>query len=756
MRVPLSLLRSFVPVAVPLDQLALRINARVSEVESVERPPSRQAFSGVVGVRLVAALEQRDGHTRWQIEGGQAIVVGDKFGVVAGQVYAAVLAGSALPDGTAVGARTVAGLASEGMLVSEAMLGIGKEAARPVYFSDVPASTYDALELDDAVLVLDLEPNRPDLYSLAGVARDVSAIWGLSYSKPPRADVGGLPEGEVPLIRLQSPRARRYEAVLVEGVTVAASPQWLQNAVRKLGMRSINNVVDAANLVMLETGQPLHTFNANALQSGEIVLRMATPGESITTLDGVARELTDECLLVCDGARPVAIAGVMGNADSEVQIGTTRVLIEGAAFDMACVRRASRRLSLRTEASTRFEKGLPLCTVREAIERLVYLLTEVAGGRAVAQRVAGIDPPANTTIVVDRSVLLGRLGLSLPDDQVDAIFRGLGFGVVGNEVVVPETRPDVKIPEDLVEEIGRIHGYEHVPSTAPAMPLVSPRDNPVLQTARRLRRVLGAVGWDEVYLPCWIGNTEVARFNLDRSSLIALLNPIAENYAYFRPTALPALCEAAEQNRKELTSFAIYEVGRVYSRNASGAIVERSHAAGITVGTDLLAVRDALLEFAGLSGLSKGISRPEHPHFHPGRSLAIGAWAQVGELHPRLVRELGFREAPIAFSLDLEGVASSRAPVVRYAPPSRFPVIDLDLNVEVPARVESAALLVAVPEHPLLQRASVRDVYGLPVGSRVTLSFRFGSAERSLAIEEANQALDTVRFAMRERGWVPA
>ncbi len=608
----------------------------------------------------------------------------------------------------------------------------------------------------DVVLVFDLEPNRPDLYSLLGHARDVAAIYDLPLCSPPLADLSGLPPLPSPSVDLQTPRAVRYEALLLEGVRVGPSPEWLATAVTKLGMRPVNNVVDAANLAMLEMGQPLHTFDADRLSGPAIVLRMATDGEAITTLDGTRRVLTSECLLVCDGERPVAIAGVMGDASSEVSPGTTRVLVECAAFDMATVRRASRRLSLRTEASTRFEKGLPVSGVRPAMSRLAYLLAEVAGARAVALSAVGADDPPPARIPVDADEIRRRLGMDVPDDAMQRYFRALGFGVGPGWVEVPESRPDLRIAQDLVEEVGRVHGYEHVRSEAPVMPLAAPSENPLVATAHRFRRCLGAIGWDEVYLPVWIGDADVDRLGLDREALVKLINPIAEDYTYFRSTVLPALLEAAVQNAKEYDDFAIYEVGRVYGREPSGALVERAHAAGLATGHDVLRVRDAILAFARAQGCDEQLSRPEHAHLHPGRTVGVGSFAVVGELHPRLVREYGLRRPPVVFSVDLEACLHARPGVVRYAPPHRFPTVDLDLNVEVGPRVEAGRLLAALPSLPLLREARVADVYALPEGARVTLAFRFGALERSLTLEEAAAGLDAVRGALRERGWSPS
>ncbi|MDP2308157.1 MAG: phenylalanine--tRNA ligase subunit beta [Pseudomonadota bacterium] len=772
MRVPVSVLRKLVPLPADLDSLVHTMNARVSEVEHVIRFPARAAFAGVSIVEAVRPVQRQGEHTRWEMVGGHHIVVGDRFGVEAGGRYAAVLAGRALPDGTAIDEKPVAGMASDGALVSEAMLGIGKDAARPLGFGPdtaLDANAWDALELDDVVLEFDLEPNRPDLYSLLGMARDAAAIWSHAVLHPAALDLATLPRASTPRIELRTPRARGYLAVAMTGVKVGPSPQWLQNVVRKLGMRPINNVVDAANLAMFELGQPLHTFDAKRLHSGAIVLRMAEPGEKITTLDAVERSLTDECLLVCDGERPVAIAGVMGDATSEVDAGTTDVLIESAAFDMAAVRRASRRLALRSEASLRFEKGLPFGGLHRGAARLAWLLGEVAGATPVSLTEVGEAPPPAAGIRVDRARIRSRLGMDVPDTEIDRILTAAGATLEGGVAYPPEFRPDLRIFEDLIEEVGRVFGYDHVRAEAPRVELQNPRANPSVVVARRARRVLTAAGWDEVYLPVWIGDAEVERFGYDAAGLVKLINPLAENLVYFRPSVLPALVEAAVQNRKELTRFGIFEVGKVWSRGADGALVERAHLAGIAMGEPLLAVRDVLLAFGAASGASLELQRPlpgqeGEPAFHPGRSFTLGdagpsgRWASAGELHPRLVRAFGLREAPVAFAVDLQALFGLVPAPVRFVAPPRFPSVEFDLNVTVPPKTEVATVLGAVPRTTNLLSSGVVDIYELPAGgvesgARLTLRFVFNAGDRSLTQEEGASAMEAVRGALAGRGW---
>ncbi len=777
MRIPLSqLMRCFDDAdqarlaAIPVAEFARVLNARVSEVEHIHRHPERERFADVRIVEAVEALERREGFTRWRTVGGAAIVVDDKFGFTTGMRAAAVMAGGRVPDGTRIEPRRVGGMESDGVLISEAQLGVGKDTARPLYFApetEITADPWLALGGAEVIFEFDLEPNRPDLFSLSGVAKDVGAIWGFPVRLPEGPALGELPA--LPLqIRLESPRARRYAGLSMHGVVVAPSPQWLQNAVRGFGMRALNNVVDAANLVMLELGQPLHTFDAARVLGDAIVLRMAAPGEVLTTLDGVARTLTDECLLVCDGtdaiSRPVAIAGVMGDASSEVDAATTELIVESAAFDMAAVRRASRRLSLRTEASLRFEKGLPVGSVLPALQRFAGLMRELCGAQCVALSAVGEPTPGPIPVAYDRARIRERLGMDIADGEMDRLLTASGLVVDGDVAMAPEARPDLRIPQDLVEEIGRLHGYEHVNSVAPLLALRPPEPAAAVRVARASRQVLRAAGFDEVYLPVWIGAEEIERFRLDPARLIHLINPLASDLTTFRTTALPALLAACVQNRKELTQFAMFEVGRIYRRipgvDTAGAIDERQHLAGLALGRDLLEVRDVLIQLGRALGAGVEISRPSTPDFslsdvlHPGRSLCLGqGWATVGELHPRLVRAVGLRETPVVFWADLEQLLGVRPPAVRFTPPARHPSVVLDLNVTVPARVEAQAVLAAVPPIPGLVTADVVDVYPLADGARLTLRITWNATDRSLTAEEAAGSMLRVREALGSAGF---
>lgn len=753
MRVPVSLLRRMAPVhtgegPVPVEVLAEVMNARVSEVEHIHRFPTREALAGCT--------------TRLRPDGQRVVLH---------------------PDGREA---------------TEASLGIGAEAAAPLCLApDVgeSADLHTALELDDAVLEFDLEPNRPDLFSLLGMARDAAAIWD-SALYPPAAEARTWPESALRLAVQAVDRVPRYVAVELSGVKVGPSPQWLQNAVRKLGMRPINNVVDATNLVMMELGEPMHTFDRGRIQSGVIGLRMARTGETMTTLDGVQRVLTDECLLVVDGdpavgrgGVPVALAGIMGSEGSGIRPDTTEVLIEAASFDMATVRRASRRLSLRTEASLRFEKGLPQAGVGPAVQRLVALLEEVCGPEVtVLGRVEHWPtPPHPRRIGVDTDRIRQRMAMDLSDDRIHRILTSSGCTVDRRAhsngarwtVTVPEHRPDLAIAEDLDEEVGRIHGYEHVDARLPLAQLRPVRPNPWFVGASRTREALLAWGLDEVALSAWLSDQELQTYGLpapgDASPLVELSNPLNVELRYFRPSALPAVIDAVRENRKLFSAFGLFEIGRVYHRSAEGTIVERPSLCGAVLdpasqaqGGAFYRVRDALLDLGRQLGVElrveTTIPQPQALWatpwlLHPGRRAALvdGTGQQVGvfgELHPASTRAADLREAPTLFSVDL-GLLQDQLDRQRrrFHPPPRFPGVQAHLNLLAPARLTARELLGRV-QAPDLVHKDVRDVWtgkGVPEGQRrLTLELEFLLADRSLTHVEVMERLQVVAQGLRQ------
>lgn len=788
MRVPVSLLKSFVDIPVSVEELADLMNGRIAEVEHIVRFPSREALSGVCVATLVEIEDENDDWALWRCalpQGTKRIVVGKKYGVAAGETYAAIAEGSRTPSGEEVLTREVGGFTSEGMLVSESMLGIGEESAQPLSFGpdiDPAAQPYDLLELDDAILEFDLEPNRPDLFSLLGMARDLSAIFNGGLCRPSRisTDWDTLPESELRVDIQATDRVQRYAGLEVSGVTVAPSPQWLQNAVRKLGMRPINNVVDAANLAMLEFGQPMHTFDRKSLKTSTIGLRMARNEETITTLDGEERSLTDECLLVTDGDTPIALAGVMGDAHSEIAPTTTDLFIESATFDMATVRRASRRLSLRTESSLRFEKGLPTSQVLPAMARLAHLLTVVGGAQVRVGR--GLDvfpnPPEPKVLDFSPDEARARMGMPVPDATIRERFERLGIEVDNNwRTVLPDFRPDLNIQADLNEEVGRIQGYESVVAEPPAAPLHPPRENPIYTKGFQLRSALNGAGFDEVYLGIWVGDQEIQDYRLNRDALLDLKNPLTSDLTHFRPTALPDLLKAVGLNRKNYDTVRLFEIAKVYQRT-DGAIDERHHLSGAwsaagpdADGTRFYQTRDALLDALSSIGASVTLGRPSniderwHLHtFHPGRWAALQLEGEVigilGEIHPAWVKLADLPEAPVTFHVDLQSLLRIQPEVPRFSAPARYPSVEYHLNVLAPQHTYVQDVLAQIGEASLdcLVRHTLRAVYtgqGVPADKkRLTLELEFNHAQRSLTHEETLSQVQSLRPRLESAGLV--
>jgi len=788
MRVPVSLLSAFVDIPLEPNALADLMNGRIAEVEHVLRPPARDALADLCVAQLLHLVDENEEWALWRCalpQGEAEIVVGKKYGVQAGGFFAAIPVGGTLPDGSEVTVRKVGGFSSEGLLVSESMLGIGEEAATPLAFSptiDRMAHPYELLELDDAVLEFDLEPNRPDLFSLLGMARDLSAIFGEEVRMPTCApqDWDALPESEL-AIKIHAPeKVTRYAALEVSGVQVGPSPQWLQNAMRKFGMRPINNVVDAANLAMLEFGQPMHTFDRRSLKSGEIGLRMARNGEKLTTLDGVERVLTDECLLVTDGDTPIALAGVMGDTHSEITEATQDLLIESATFDMATVRRCSRRLSLRTESSLRFEKGLPCSQVLPAMARLAQLLKEIGGPAVRIGRHVDVhpNPPAPKRLTFSPDEARARMGMDIPDDIIRARFARLGIELDADwQAVLPDFRPDLNIQADLNEEVGRIQGYEHVKAEPPSAPLAVPRQNPVYRKGFALRHALNGAGFDEVYLGIWVGQREIDQYQLDAKALLALKNPLTSDLTHFRPTALPDLLNAVRLNRKSRDEVRLFEIAKIYLKGPDG-IDERHHLSGafVSPGTDTAGARfydtrDALVAALACLGVELALSRPDsmdtrwHLHtFHPGRWAALSFQGEIigilGEVHPAWVKIANLQEAPVTFHVDLQGLLGVHPTVPRFTAPPRYPSVEYHLNVLAPQDTFAQVVLAKIQQANLdnLVRHTLRAVYtgqGVPENKkRLTLELEFNHTERSLTHEEALQQVQRLRPNLESAGLV--
>lgn len=729
--------------------------------------------------------------------------------VDAGQKVPVALVGAALPGDLKIKRAKLRGVESQGMICSAKELGLNdkllpKEIQEGILVlppaTPVGADAVSLLGIDDAVLDLDLTPNRSDALSMIGVAYEVAALLGRDVRLPDVSEGAAVDGSRVAsdVVRVEIDAADdcpHYAARVVEGVTIGPSPLWLQNRLMAAGVRPINNVVDVTNFVMLEYGQPLHAFDADALAGGGSVVRVrhAREGERLTTLDGVDRELAPHMLLITDGERGIALAGVMGGLATEVSAGTTRVLLESARFAGRSVRRTSRELGLRSEASLRFEKEVNPEAVIPALNRAASLLCALAGGRVLAGHAEALmDSPAPRAVPLTVARVNDMLGTSLTGLQIRAIFARLGFAVAGNEeafeVTAPLRRGDMTRDVDLIEEVARLYGYDNIPVT-----LVRGDTTPGALTksqriARETRRVLTGAGLHEAVTYSLSAEGRSGAFDglFESSGLVRLAMPMSEERSALRTSLLPHLLEAVAHNRNHgAFDAALFELGSVFLTDEAGPLTalprERKTLAAVltgarsapnwTAGTgarekvDFYDLKGKLERLTSHLGIETAYERSAPGGFHPGRTADVFAVSpsgarvrlgRIGQLHPELQAEWELEDAYV-FELDFEALVDAAVLRANYSPLPRYPAATRDIAVVVDRGVPAGELAATVREAggAVLESVRVFDVYtGERLGAdkkSVALALVYRHAERTLQDEEVTAAHGAVTQALAER-----
>ncbi|MCR4391684.1 MAG: phenylalanine--tRNA ligase subunit beta [Candidatus Acetothermia bacterium] len=761
MRASLRWLAEYVELPkIPVEDLAERLTLAGLEVERTET----YAAEGVV-VGRVAASEPHPkaaGLSVCQVEVGRegyTVVCGAANVEVGGLVPLAV-PGARLPGGE-VTTATIRGVRSRGMILSRQELGLEAKSGGiwnlPAGL-EAGADLAPLLEFPDTVLTLKITSNRPDLLGLYGIAREVSALFRTDLREPDLAFPEEGPEaGALTAVEVESAvDCPRYIARLVLDVRPWASPLPLQARLLKAGMRPLTFVVDVTNYVMLEFGHPLHAFDHGKLAEGRIVVRRARPGERIRTLDGVDRALTTEVLVIADGARPVAVAGVMGGADTEVHDGTRTVLLEAASFSPARVRRGGRALGLRTEASLRFERDLPPETADLASRRCCALFARHAPVRIARGAVDAYLAPGRTPVVALRKARLNAvLGTTVPEAEVASGLARLGLAVEDRgdrwEARVPPFRRDLAREIDLIEEVARLYGYDRIPAVPP---VVAPRvgtKEPREGFADRVREVLVALGLTEVYsfglVPA--GEAEVR-----------LRNPMAQGQDGLRASLLPGLLAAVRENlESQAPGVALFEVGRVFAW--AGDEVHEDERVGVALAgrpptplagkaeyapADLKGVLDALL--AALRVPEVELAPCADDRLHPARRASVVLAGRtvgwLGELAPELVQDLPGGRRALALELELAPLAAA-ARAVQYKPVPRSPAARRDLSLLVPRDVPEGEVRAAILGEALVESAFLYDLYqgpGVPAGQiSLTYELAFRDPARTLSSEEVDAAV---------------
>lgn len=644
---------------------------------------------------------------------------------------------------------------------------------------------------DDFVFDIDLTSNRPDCLSHVGVAREVSVIEGRPLGYPvadielPAEQIAGRAE-EFTAVEIEDPElCPRYAARVIRGVKIGPSPQWLVDRLAAVGQRSINNVADITNFVLLELGQPLHAFDLDTLAEHRIVVRRARAGEKLKTLDGVERELDTEMLMICDGAGPVAVGGVMGGEATEISDLTTNVLIESAYFQSASVRRTAKKLGLATEASYRFERGVDFAGIRRAQDRCVQLICELAGGIATTDTIDVIKhEPSAPTVALRPERARALTGLEFTDEDIRRILIGLGFseqldlvddGTGTIKFTAPSWRGDIGIEEDLIEEVARHVGYDKLRDQLPPAHGAGELQ-PAEPQKRALRYALAGMGYDEAISYSFINTAHDHRFELipefqaqgnDPNVFIELRDSIIEGAVRMRPTLLPGLLDAVRHNVNHGTrDVCLFEIGRLFlaGNNPGELPIEREALGMIATGGDLQAGRAGAvreLDFYDLKGaLETAVAAMHLPelkfaeahvrHLRPGQSAVVSdVYGQpvgtIGRLTDAVAQEFKFRQPIYVAELDLTTLLNMPAVPARYAPLPRFPSVVRDVSVLVARRVTVMELIDALntataPEWKGAEWVDTYEGKGVPEGQRsVTLRLSYQAEDRTLRDEEVEQ-----------------
>ena len=814
MRVPYSWLTEYCDPGLPVEELAELIALRTTEVERISHvgPPSAEGF--VVGrVVSVESHPNADRLSVCQVEAGDAArtIVCGAPNVAAGQLVPVALPGATLPGGQKLGQAKLRGVTSDGMILSETELEVGEDADGIVVLDGEfkPGTPLaEVLPVAEPVLELEVNSNRVDCLGVYGIAREVHAFSGAPLGPPPwegEAEATGEADAtHYASVTVEVPElCPRFTARVLTDVTIGPSPLWLKARLIAAGQRPINNVVDITNYVMLMTAQPLHAFDLDRVPEGALIVRTASDGEKMTTLDGLERTFDSQAVLVCDCNGPSGIAGIMGGAVSEVSDSTRRVLLEVATWNGVNILRTSRRLGLRSEASNRFEKQLhPELAIRA--QRIASrLLVDLCGARLVPGTIdvaAEPPPPRRPRLRAGRAESL--LGMRIEPEQCATYLDRLGFGT-GREdgdivAEVPAHRYyDVSREADLIEEVGRIHGYdEHLPATLPQVAGQGGRLTREQMLRRRAEDVVRDLGFDGIVALSLIGPGLPDRLRLggddQRAAPLRASNPLSLDHSELRTTLLGSLLDVAQYNlARGADRVAVSETGRAYlarGESAAGGVLggvfagerpapafEPQCIAVLAVGplapqswdsqarpADFFAVKGVLEALAGQLGADIELEADTQPFLHPGRSAKVvvggleAGW--LGEVHPLVCREWDI-EAAAGFQIGLaELVAASPFGNEAYEDVTTYPAVYQDLAIVVDDEVTAARVRRAVMEGggELLRSAHVFDLYrGEQVGEgRKSLALRleFRAPDRTLTDAEVTERRDAIKAALAEIG----
>jgi phenylalanyl-tRNA synthetase beta chain len=773
-------IKEFVDCDLPAEELSHLLTMLGLEVERMEIVGG--GMDDVVVAQVTEKLQHpnADKLSLCKVDNGRELltIVCGAQNFKAGDKVALAQIGAVLPGDFKIKRSKIRGEESFGMLCSDKELGLAAESDGIMILPEdfvLGTPLFDALGTKDVIFEIGLTPNRADCLSVVGVAREIAAKLGKKVHYPGlEVEETGAPIDGIASVTIDSPElCPRYTARHISGCTLAPSPAWLANRLRAAGIRSINNIVDVTNYVLLEYGHPLHAFDFRLLSGGRIIVAAAGEAEPFGTLDGAQRLLTTSDLTIRDAEKAVALAGIMGGGNSEIGEGTTEVLLESAYFDPSAIRRTSKRLGIHTESSHRFERGTDVAGLTRALDRAASLIAELSGG-SIAKGVIDVYPePIEPRVISARLDRINAVsGLSLSAAEVRDIFERLEFEVTEQQVGefrvrVPLFRVDLEREIDLVEEVVRLNGFEKVPVTLPRAAVLSDLPSDALRLTLRLKELLVSQGLSEVINYSFVAPSSCDRILLPaddfRSQGVKLLNPISDELSVMRTTLLPGLLETAVKNISFRTlNLRIFEMRRIYIPTAGNDLPDEP----LYLSALLTGKRDpegwnqpkGEIDFFDLKGIVENIlgdlnvtsggyqADQLDPYYHPGKACRIVCGnkqlGSFGELHPTVQENYGIASPLYYLELNFEALIGARKKRDSAQVPSRFPSTFRDIAMLLPREVPAGDVIACVKNVKAAELEGVElfDLYtggNIPQGEKsIAIRVRYGSRERTLTDDE--------------------
>ncbi|MFH1709998.1 MAG: phenylalanine--tRNA ligase subunit beta [bacterium] len=780
MKVPLQWLKEYIKVGLVPEALADKLTMAGLEVGAIEYH-GRSISDVVVGkVKAAERHATKPDIMICQVDTGIKIlqIVTKAGNVKVGDKVPVAVHGATLPSGIKIQNRELHGVESFGMLCSKVELGLS-DTAEGIFILEKDAAVGEdirkVLGIGGAVLDIDVLPNRIDVLSIIGVAREVGAILN-KKAKFPLIKVRESSEGIKKSAKISvkdKGLCPRYMARVIKNVSIKPSPQWMQERLIACGMRPINNVVDITNYVLLEMGQPLHAFDLNSLKDGTLIVRKAAKGEKMTTIDGEKREL-GECLVIADAQKAIAVAGVMGGMSTEVIDSTKDILLESAYFDPKTIHKAEKYLKLRTESSIRFARGVDWNGVEAALDRAADLMGELAGGKISAGKVdikAKDRKPKKVALRLKR--VNDILGTDLKFTEISSILSRLGFKVKGSNVEVPLFRAgDIEREIDIIEEIARIHGYEKIPVTNPDLKIKNTKGVSEDQI-KRIKTILIDAGLNEVLTYSMLPPKE-ADIGEKRGQSIRILNPISDDLSVMRPSILPGLLKVLTFNlNRQVEDVNIFEAGKIFYKDDKGVITEKAELGAVLYGKrsyrydgkkenmDFFQIKGIIEDILGYLGVSYEIKENAFPGYHPSRSAAIHKTEKTigvfGELHPDIGRKLEIEGPIYVISLDLDETLNIKKLPPKYKEIPLYPAVKRDIAMIVPYGVSNKAIIgeIRASGGELIEGIALFDKYE---GNQIekgyyslAYSVTYRKANRTLTDEEVNAKHEEISLNLAKK-----